>query len=151
MRTALFVVLLAGCSSSTSSTSPASPASPAAQAEPAADQDPLAAQIEQGKQLYVGHCAKCHGDSGQGTSEGPLVVGADAFPQQPREGAKRDVEFKTAADVFGWATANMPPDDPGSLSTEEYLAVFAFGLTANGVQLQGPLDATQAAAIVLHP
>lgn len=109
------------------------------------------AQIDQGKQLYVEHCAKCHGDAGQGTDKGPPVVGKEAFPQKPRSGAVRDVEFHTAADVFAWATKHMPGDAPGSLSTEQYLAIFAFDLTANGVQLDKPLDGPAAQAIVLHP
>lgn len=110
------------------------------------------AQIEQGKQLYVAHCAKCHGEGGQGIADkGPPVVGKDAFPLQPRAGAKRDVDFHTAADIFGWATKHMPGDAPGTLTTDEYLAVFAFDLTANGVTLTEPLDGPAAAAIVLHP
>ncbi len=110
------------------------------------------AQIEQGKALYVERCAKCHGDGGQGIAgKGPPVVGKDAFPLQPRDGAKRDVPFHTAADVFGWATKHMPADAPGTLSTDEYLAIFAFDLTANGVKLEGPLDGPAAQKIVLHP
>jgi thiosulfate dehydrogenase len=109
------------------------------------------AQIDQGKQLYVDNCAKCHGDAGQGTDKGPPVVGKEAFPKQPRPGAKRDVEFRTAADVFAWATKHMPGDAPGSLTTEQYLAIFAFDLTANGITLDKPLDGPAAEAIVLHP
>jgi cytochrome c len=109
------------------------------------------AQIDQGKQLYVENCAKCHGDAGQGTDKGPPVVGNEAFPQSPRPGAKRDVEFHTAADVFAWATKHMPGDAPGSLTTEQYLAIFAFDLTANGVKLDQALDGPAAQAIVLHP
>jgi len=123
---------------------------PAAKA-PEAGSTTLTAQVDQGKQLYVDKCAKCHGDAGQGTAKGPPVVGADAFPEKPRPGAKRDVDFHTAADVFGWATKHMPGDAPGSLSTEQYLAIFAFDLTANGVKLDKPLDGPAAQAIVLHP
>jgi len=111
----------------------------------------VAAQIDQGKQLYVENCAKCHGDAGQGTDKAPPVVGKDVFPQQPRAGAKRDAEFHTAADVFAWAAKHMPGDAPGSLSTDQYLAIFAFDLTANGVKLAKPLDGPAAQAIVLHP
>jgi cytochrome c len=125
-------------------------AAPAAPVAPAAPQT-ADAQIAQGKDLYVAKCARCHGDAGQGTAKGPAVVGKDAFPLDPRPGAKRDVQFHTAADVFAWATKHMPADAPGSLSTEQYLAIFAFDLTANGVKLDEPLDAAKARATVLHP
>ena len=110
-----------------------------------------ATQIEQGKKLYTDNCAKCHGAAGQGTKEAPAVVGKDAFPLEPRPKAKRDVKFHTAADVFGWASKHMPMKTPGSLTTEQYLAIFAFDLTANGVKLDKPLDGAAAAKIVLHP
>jgi cytochrome c len=109
------------------------------------------AQIAQGQQLYGEKCASCHGDAGQGTDKAPPVVGKEAFPLQPRAGAKRNVEFHTAADVFAWASKNMPGKNPGSLSTDQYLAIFAFDLTANGVKLDKPLDGPAAQAIVLHP
>ncbi len=119
--------------------------------EPATGGTTVAAQIETGKQLYGASCASCHGDGGQGTDKAPPVVGKDAFPLEPRSGAKRDVKFHTAADVFAWTTKHMPGDAPGSLSTDQYLAIFAFDLTANGIKLEGPLDGAAAAAIVLHP
>ena len=111
----------------------------------------LDAQVEQGKKLYVEKCASCHGDAGQGKKDAPAVVGKDAFPLEPRAHAKRDVKFHTAADVFGWATKHMPMKAPGSLTTDQYLAIFAFDLTANGVKLDKPLDGAAAAKIVLHP
>jgi mono/diheme cytochrome c family protein len=111
----------------------------------------ISAQIETGKQLYGANCASCHGDGGQGTDKAPPVVGKDAFPLEPRAGAKRDAKFHTAADVFAWTTVHMPGDAPGTLTTDQYLAIFAFDLTANGVKLEAPLDGAAAAAIVLHP
>jgi mono/diheme cytochrome c family protein len=111
----------------------------------------VTAQIEQGKQLYVEKCARCHGDAGQGTDKAPPVVGKDAFPEKPRPNAKRNVDFHTAADVFAWASKNMPGGSPGSLTTDQYLAIFAFDLTANGVVLDKPLDGPMAQSIVLHP
>jgi mono/diheme cytochrome c family protein len=110
------------------------------------------AQIERGKGLYVEKCAKCHGDAGQGVPDkGPPVVGPEAFPLKPRQGAKRDVDFRTAADVFAWASKTMPGNAPGTVSTDDMLAIFAFDLTANGVKLEKPLDGAAAQAIVLHP
>jgi cytochrome c len=111
----------------------------------------IATQIEQGKKLYTDNCAKCHGAAGQGTKDAPAVVGKAAFPLEPRPKAKRDVQFHTAADVFAWASKNMPAKKPGSLTMDQYLAIFAFDLTANGVKLEAPLDGAAAAKIVLHP
>ena len=110
-----------------------------------------AEQIDQGKKLYGEKCASCHGDAGQGKKDAPPVVGKDAFPLDPRPKAKRDVKFHTAADVFAWASKHMPMKTPGSLSQDEYLAIFAFDLTANGIKLDQPLDGAAAAKIVLHP
>jgi mono/diheme cytochrome c family protein len=119
--------------------------------EPAGGATTLTAQIDQGKQLYVDKCSKCHGDAGQGSEKAPPVVGPEAFPEKPRPNAKRDVDFHTAADVFAWTSKHMPGNAPGSLTTDQYLAIFAFDLNANGVKLDKPLDAPAAQAIVLHP
>jgi len=135
----LVVLALAACHHDAAP--PAKPAGPT-----------VTAQIDQGKQLYVEKCAKCHGDAGQGVADkGPAVVGKDAFPLEPRTGQKRDAKFHTAADVFTWAIKNMPGDDPASLTTDQYFAIFAFDLTANGIKLDHPLDGPSAQAIVLHP
>jgi cytochrome c len=142
----LLVLALAACHHGNTSTGPATGGGGDG------DAAALAAQIDQGKALYFDKCAPCHGDAGQGVPDkGPPVVGKDAFPLDPREGAKRDVKFHTAADVFAWATKNMPKNAPASLTTEQYLAIFAFDLTANGVKLAKPLDGAAAQAIVLHP
>jgi len=105
------LVLASACGSSSAPKASTSPA-------PAAGLT-VTAQIDRGKELYVAKCASCHGDGGQGTDKGPPVVGKDAFPLEPRAGAKRDVKFHTAADVFAWATQHMPADAPGTLSTDE--------------------------------
>jgi mono/diheme cytochrome c family protein len=115
---------------------------------------PVDAQIAEGKKLYLAKCASCHGNAGEGKKDAPPVVGKDAFPLDPRPKAKRDVKFHTAADVFAWATKNMPPKKAGKpaevLTTAQYLAIFAFDLTANGIKLDKPLDGAAAAKIVLH-
>ena len=53
--------------------------------------------------------------------------------------------------MFAWASKNMPQKSPGSLTTDQYLDIFAFDLQANGVKLDKPLDGEAAAKIVLHP
>jgi mono/diheme cytochrome c family protein len=108
--------------------------------------------VARGATLYGAHCAKCHGDAGQGTDKGPAVVGAGALPKDPRPGAKRDVVFSTAHDVGAWAMEHMPADKPGSLAPDEYLAILAFDLKANGVDLGAELlTLDRLNTIVLHP
>jgi hypothetical protein len=112
------------------------------------------ALIAKGGQLYGAHCAKCHGDAGQGTAKAPAVVGVagGALPLDPRPGAKRDVQFHTAADIGGWAAKHMPADAPGSLQLDDYVAILAFDLHANGVDLGAePFTLDRAAQITIHP
>jgi len=107
-------------------------------------------QVAQGQALYTDHCASCHGASGEGNGKAPAVVGIPkgALPLDPRPGSKRNVQFKTVADVAGWVKANMPPDAPGSLTDEQYFAILAFDLKANGLDLgEHRLDATTAATL----
>lgn len=100
-------------------------------------------QVERGQQLYAAHCAGCHGDNGQGTGTAPRVVGLDqgALPLEPPPERKvRKEDFVTVADVANFVVAYMPADEPGSLETDEYLAILAFDLKANGITLEQPLD-----------
>ena len=112
-----------------------------------ADEDQAAA----GGKLFAKHCAKCHGDAGQG-KKGPPVVGKDALPLDPPATAKlRKTQFHTAQDVAAFVAANMPPKKGGSLTVDEYYAILAFDLKANGVDVSGKkIDPTTAAAIKLH-
>ena len=62
-----------GCAHETASGS----ATPAA--TPPSGGDAVAA-AERGGPLYVQHCAKCHGNAGQGSDKAPPVVGQNALP-----------------------------------------------------------------------
>jgi mono/diheme cytochrome c family protein len=131
----------AGCSHGPSAAPESSTSSPTTASE----------QIAQGAKLYAQHCSECHGESGQGL-KGPPVVGAQALPKAPPPTAKkRTTEFRTALDVGQWVMANMPANAPGSLKVDEYLAILAFDLKANGVGLDQPLTVERAGEIVLHP
>lgn len=148
------VAFLFACSQGNSA--PASAPAPAPVEKPlAVEANPaalaaLATQQQHGKQLFGEHCASCHGDTGQGTDDGPALVGRTALPREPRAGAKRDMKFLTAADVHAFAAANMPADDPGTLAPDHYTAILAFVLGANGHELDKPLDAAVAATIVVN-
>ena len=68
----------------------------------------------------------------------PAVVGLDkgALPLAPAPTAKYcKSEFKTVADIAEFVVKSMPPKAPGSLSAEEYYAILAFDLKANGIDL----------------
>ncbi|MGF1465314.1 MAG: c-type cytochrome [Sandaracinaceae bacterium] len=96
---------------------------------------PFAMQVERGAALYADNCARCHGAMGEGTELAPRLVGLDegALPLDPRPTQTlRTTQFVTALDVGTFAAANMPFDDPGSLELDEYLAILAFALFANG-------------------
>lgn len=112
-------------------------------------------QAAQGATVYADHCAACHGDSGQGTPGGaPPVAGKDALPLDPPASAKyRKATFHTARDVYDFVKANMPAKAPGTLSQDQYLAIVAFDLMANGVDLAGKPAFTpeSLSAVVLHP
>jgi cytochrome c len=148
------VVFLVACSQASAPSAPPPPPAPKPiPAEPAPDPavlQALSTQVEQGKQLFAEQCASCHGDTGQGTDDGPALVGKTVLPELPREGAKRTAVFRTAADVLAFAAENMPADDPGSLAPDQYAAVIAFILRVNGIKLDTPIDAAVAVTIVMH-
>jgi mono/diheme cytochrome c family protein len=95
-------------------------------------------QVSHGQELYGMHCAKCHGDSGEGGDEAPRVVDLKkgALPLDPPADRKaRKTRFVTVANVADFVVANMPPKKAGTLTTEQYLAILAFDLKANGIDL----------------
>lgn len=112
----------------------------------------FAAQVATGQKLYGEKCAKCHGDSGEG-KKGPAVVGLakGALPLDPPPTAKvRKKQFKTVADIADFVVTSMPPDAAGSLSADEYYAILAFDLKANGIDLgDKKLDATLAPTLTV--
>ena len=111
------------------------------------------AQVQAGQKLYAKQCAGCHGDAGEGGKKAPPVVGKAALPLEPPAGAKvRKTQFHTAKDVLAFISEKMPAKKPGSLKPEEYAAILAFDLKANGVDVTGKhIDAASAEKIVLHP
>src|SRR5207248_2295112 len=127
LSAAAFSIL--GACASNPSPAPASAASAAAPTS-------FADQVAQGQTLYGANCAKCHGDAGQGTDKAPRVVGLKdgALPLDPPAGRKyRKSKFVTVADVAEFTVANMPPGKAGSLAADQYWAILAFDLHANGI------------------
>jgi cytochrome c len=140
---AIFSVL-GGCASNP----PPAAASGSTTAAPAS----FAEQVTQGQKLYADNCANCHGDSGQGTAKAPRVVGLKdgALPlDPPPERQYRKGKFVTVADVAEFTVANMPPKKAGSLTNDQYLAILAFDLHANGIDLPSPLTMDAAKTLTI--
>lgn len=121
---------------------------------PASGGATFGAQAAEGQKLYADNCASCHGANGEG-GKAPRLVGVSegALPLDPPSGAKyRKSQFRTAADVASFVVKAMPPNNAGKLSEDQYWAILAFDLKANGVDLGTKhLDATTAPSVVLHP
>ena len=53
-------------------------------------------------------------------------------------------------DVAVFATSTMPPKGPKP-TEDQYWAILAFALSANGVSVKDPVGPNNASSIVLHP
>lgn len=131
-------------------------------------------QAPTGASLFAEHCARCHGDRGQGRS-GPQLMGAGALPKFPRDksdmnqqftdpqeieqqvqtrapGTPSREPFRHAGDVYAFMSSQMPMNKPGSLEPEQYWAILTFILTAHGVAVpDGGINPQNAASIPLAP
>lgn len=95
--------------------------------------------VSQGQALYGEACAGCHGADGSGIGTSPALVGDGALAR-----------FGSAAEVWDYVLAEMPPADPGTLGEEGTGAVVAFALSANGIDPgEGPFTRARAASITL--
>jgi alcohol dehydrogenase (cytochrome c) len=109
----------------------------------AAGQQPTAAvytadQAAAGRAVYQANCASCHLPDLAGRNEAPPLAGPN-FMSTWRSRSTRD--------LLEFMQATMPPNAP-SLNAEQYAAVTAFILQANGAPAGAqPFTATTAAAI----
>jgi PQQ-dependent dehydrogenase (methanol/ethanol family) len=80
------------------------------------------AQASRGATVYAQDCAQCHGASLRGDSGPPLT--GQIFQQAYGTG--------TAAQLYDFISRQMPQDEPGSLSQQQYLDVTGYILSRNG-------------------
>lgn len=105
----------------------------------APDATATADPVARGQALYGEVCAGCHGADGSGIGSSPALVGDGALAR-----------FGSAAEVWDYVLAEMPPADPGTLGEEGTGAVVAFALSANGIDPgEGPFTRERAASITL--
>jgi polar amino acid transport system substrate-binding protein len=78
------------------------------------------AQAQKGIDPYEAKCGMCHGANLEGQS-GPTLLGP-TFTSH----------YETVGDLMQFIVQNMPMDNPGMLSHEDYVNILAFILLKNG-------------------
>jgi mono/diheme cytochrome c family protein len=114
-------------------------------------------QVDKGRETFRLQCARCHGPSGEGIRDiyrgmtAPPLIGSTAFPVDPRPYQKmRHFQFHSVQDIYEFASAVMPADQPASLTADDYWNVISYLLNANGMAANGqPLDQQSAARMSL--
>lgn len=109
-------------------------------------------QVDQGREVFRLQCGRCHGPEGQGMRDAyrgltaPPLIGPGSLPLNPHPYQKlRHYQFHTMLDVYEFASAVMPLDQPASLSPNDYWDVMAYILDADGQKPDGnPIDQRQA-------
>lgn len=82
------------------------------------------AQAEQGRAVYLEHCASCHGSNLDDGAYGPPLTGND-FRQK---WGSRSLDG-----LLSYMNEKMPPTQPGSLTDAQYAELLALMLLENGV------------------
>jgi quinoprotein glucose dehydrogenase len=82
-----------------------------------------ASQTELGAEVYNNHCVACHGRNLRGTEGGTALAG-DRFIAKWKD--------QTVDSLFVLTKKTMPKSSPASLDDEQYSALIAFMLNANG-------------------
>ena len=80
------------------------------------------AQADRGQTAYSEDCAECHGEGLGGGEMAPGLTGV-AFSFRWR-GLK-------VGDIYTSIQSTMPPEEPATLSAQEYIDIVAFLLSAN--------------------
>ena len=102
----------AACASAPSAEPGPAPADPGTELTPAVF---TAEQAQRGQRVFTGVCSTCHG---RNDFTGPIF--ALTWMEEP------------VANLYEFASVNMPQDAPGSLPPEDYAAVVAYLLQLNG-------------------
>jgi cytochrome c len=86
---------------------------------------------EQGEELYVQHCAACHGDLGEGLERWPALIGGRGSLRGPEVRRSVGSYWQHAPAVFDYIRRAMPYQAPQSLTSDEYYAITAYVLHLN--------------------
>jgi cytochrome c len=85
----------------------------------------------EGEDLYIQHCASCHGDFGEGLDRWPALMGGRG--SLTTDAPRRTVGsyWQHAPMVFDYIRRAMPYAAPQSLTNDEYYAITAYVLHLN--------------------
>jgi mono/diheme cytochrome c family protein len=95
--------------------------------------------VAEGEELYVAHCASCHGDFGEGVDRWPALIGGRGTLATDAPRRTIGSYWPYAPVVFDYIRRAMPYAAPQSLTTDEYYAITAYVLHLNELL---PADAT---------
>lgn len=79
-------------------------------------------QAKRGQELYVQHCATCHGETLEGVEMAPALAGGDFLDKWAGQ---------TLGDLFERIRVTMPRDKPGKLSRDINADITAYMLNVN--------------------
>ncbi len=97
-------------------------------------------QAEQGHQLFNNHCAECHRPDLTGAM-GPALVGKPFW---------QNWGGKSVETLFNFEHTKMPATNPGSLPTDQVMAITAYILKRNALPAgKDRLDAVRAKTLTL--
>lgn len=87
--------------------------------------------VAQGEELYVAHCAACHGDFGEGVDRWPALIGGKGSLATDAPQRTVGSYWPSAPIVFDYTRRAMPYAAPQSLTDDEYYAIVAYILHLN--------------------
>ncbi len=118
------------------------PVAAPAEAQPAEGGAFLDTQAASGRTAYGRSCASCHGASLRGAAHGPELTG---------RGFLTNWGSQTAAALYEYVRAEMPPGLGGSLPGGTYLNIVAYLLQENGHAAGGRALTADAGAVIGEP
>jgi len=89
--------------------------------------------VEDGKRLYTEYGAAWHGAEGEGTEYAPRLVGGIGSLDTDKPVKTVGSYWPYATSVFSYIRRAMPASGPQTLTTDEYYALTAWVLWANGI------------------
>ncbi len=89
--------------------------------------------VKEGEKVYMGKCAFCHGEFGEGVGRWPAVAQGQGTLATPTPAKTVGSYFPYLSSVFDYTRRAMPFGDAQSLSNDELYAVVAYMLNLNDI------------------